>query len=71
MISLPEFLFLAEAEGRTEIVSTRTAKLNAVIRKIRAWDGKLPSEYIEEWAAAEGISRLTEADWRYIMSNLD
>lgn len=70
MISLPEFLFMAEAEGITEIVSTNTAKLNAVIRKINAWEGKIPQELIEKWAEQEGIYQLSKADWNYILNNI-
>lgn len=35
MISTPEFLYMAESEGKTDLVSTRTAKMNAVISRLR------------------------------------
>lgn len=70
MITLPEFLFYAEAEGLTDVVNTRTSKLNAVIRKIRNWEGKIPQQQIERWAYNEGIV-LERKDWEYIISQLD
>ena len=32
MMNIPYFLYMAEAEGVTEVVNTRQARLNAVIR---------------------------------------
>ena len=32
MMNIPYFLYIAEAEGVTEVVNTRQARLNAVIR---------------------------------------
>ena len=32
MMNLPYFLYMAEAEGVTEVVNTRQARLNAIIR---------------------------------------
>ena len=32
MMNLPYFLYMAEAEGVTEVVNTRQARLNATIR---------------------------------------
>ena len=32
MMNLPYFLYMAEAEGVTEVVNTRQARLNAIVR---------------------------------------
>lgn len=32
MMNIPYFLYMAEAEGVTEVVNTRQARLNAIIR---------------------------------------
>lgn len=36
MMNLPYFLYIAEAEGITEVVNTRQARLNAIIRDYAA-----------------------------------
>ena len=36
MMNLPYFLYMAEAEGVTEVVNTRQARLNAIIRDYAA-----------------------------------
>ena len=36
MMNLPYFLYMAEAEGVTEVVNTRRARLNAIIRDYAA-----------------------------------
>ena len=36
MMNLPYFLYMAEAEGITEVVNTRQARLNAIIRDYAA-----------------------------------
>ena len=36
MMNIPYFLYMAEAEGVTEVVNTRQARLNAIIRDYAA-----------------------------------
>ena len=36
MMNIPYFLYMAEAEGVTEVVNTRQARLNAIIRDYTA-----------------------------------
>lgn len=40
MMNLPYFLYMAEAEGVTEVVNTRQARLNAIIRDYIALAGQ-------------------------------
>ena len=40
MMNLPYFLYMAEAEGVTEVVNTRQARLNAIIRDYAALAGQ-------------------------------
>ena len=39
-MNLPYFLYMAEAEGVTEVVNTRQARLNAIIRDYAALAGQ-------------------------------
>ena len=40
MMNIPYFLYMAEAEGVTEVVNTRQARLNAIIRDYIALAGQ-------------------------------
>ena len=40
MMNIPYFLYMAEAEGVTEVVNTRQARLNAIIRDYAALAGQ-------------------------------
>ena len=68
---LEQFLFMAEASGADNLVSTRLAKLNAVINEIRndpnCW--KTLSE-IKEIATHHDLPELTEKDIEYITNRI-
>lgn len=67
-MSLPQFLFMAEASGADNLVSTRTAKLNAVVNEIRDnyWGRSIGLDEIEEIARRHNLSTLTDNDIEYI-----
>lgn len=52
-----EFLYMAEAEGRDDLVHTRTARINAVIKDIRSAreQGVDPNEVWQGICASHGI----------------
>ena len=66
MISLPEFLFYAEAEGCDYIVNTKEARINAAIKDFQKIyrNGGNPNEYIYEVLSAHGLNEnlLTEKE---------
>lgn len=70
-VGSPQFLFMAEAEGMTDVVSTHTAKLNAVVKDLRNYPSRhIPGTLIGEVAAKHGISDVSDEDWTYIYREL-
>lgn len=64
------FLYMAEAEGRTELVNTREARVNAVIKKMK-WHidkGHDPQRYIDAVLADYNLTQegLTEKELKKI-----
>lgn len=57
-IGSPMFLYLAECEGHDNLVSTRTAKINAVIKDLRNYRlrGYNPNNYIDTVLARHGLA---------------
>lgn len=70
MVKSGYFMYMAEAEGCTGLVSTRTSKINAIIKdfKYLVSCGYNPNEYIHEVLAKYGLNEnlLTDAEIRKI-----
>ena len=66
MIKSGYFMYMAEAEGLDSLVSTRTAKINAIIKDFKyiVNQGENPNDYISEVLAKHGLSEqsLTKAE---------
>lgn len=66
MIQTGYFPYMAEAEGHDELISTRTAKINAVIKDFKSLIDKRvdPNLYKYEILASHGLSEqlLTDAE---------
>lgn len=66
MINSGYFMYMAEKEGFDSLVSTRTAKLNAIIKDFKyiVNQGENPNDYISEVLAKHGLSEqsLTKAE---------
>lgn len=64
------FMYEAEAEGKTALVGTRTAKVNAAIKdfKLLVRQGKNPNNYIDSTLAKYGLTEdmLTDRECRKI-----
>ena len=62
--------YMLEASGRDDLISTRTAKINAIIKDFKyiVSQGGNPNEYIHEVLAKHGLNEnlLTEAEIRKI-----
>lgn len=69
MVKSGYFMYMAEAEG-TSLVSTRTAKINAIIKDFKSLvrNGKNPNNYINSVLAKHGLSEdeLTDREVRKI-----
>jgi len=71
MKNLPYFLYMAESEGLTDVVSTRRSKLTAIRNSVRQYP-----EYIVPFSFVEGLCKkydidiysLTEEERSYIDS---
>ena len=66
MVNSGYFMYMAEAEGHSELVSTRAAKINAIIKDFKSLidRGLNPNEYIYEVLTSHGLNEnlLTEAE---------
>lgn len=66
MVKSGYFMYMAEASGMDNLVSTRTAKINAVIKDFKSLvsRGVNPNDYIEEVLARHGLTEdmLTEKE---------
>jgi len=70
MVKSGYFMYMAEAEGCTGLVNTRTSKINAIIKdfKYLVECGYNPNNYIHEVLAKYGLNEnlLTDAEIRKI-----
>ena len=71
MVDSGYFMYMAEAEGHDELVSTRTAKINASIKDFKdiVRQGGNPNDYIDSVLAKHGLTEdmLTDAECERIM----
>ena len=71
MIDSGYFMYMAEASGRNDLVSTRTAKINSIIKDFKSLvrQGYNPNNYIDEVLAKYGLkeSELTDKECNKIM----
>lgn len=71
MVENGYFMYMAEAEGLTNIVNTRTAKINAAIQDFKyiVKQGEDPNDYIDEVLERYELSErsLSPAECRRIM----
>lgn len=71
-MSLPKYLFMAEANGMDNLVTTRTARINAVINDLKEYikQGKDINDTVlqENICSQHGLSLndLTQKEIRYI-----
>lgn len=68
MISLPEGLFYAEAEGKDKYVTTRESRLNAAMTEVRAYGRKftfITGDEVEKILRNHNIEMdsLTPSEW--------
>lgn len=75
MVNTGYFMYMAEAEGHDNLVNTRTAKVNAVIKDLKDIKGKVydPNPYIPEVLAKHGLTEdmLTDAECNKIMREVN
>ena len=75
MVKSGYFMYMAEAEGCDNLVSTRTAKINAAIKyfKYIIRQGENPNYYIDDILAKHNLTEdmLTDAEKRKIMREVD
>lgn len=75
MVQTGYFPYMAEAEGHDELISTRTAKINAAIKDFKKVidQGINPNVYKHEILSAHGLSEnlLTEAECNKIMREVE
>lgn len=66
MVNSGYFMYMAEQEGLDELISTRTAKINAIIKDFKSLidRGLNPNEYIYEVLTSHGLNEnlLTETE---------
>lgn len=71
MVKSGYFMYMAEAEGKTNLINTRTAKINAIIKDFKyiVQQGKDPNLYIDDVLAGYGLTEdmLTEKECERIM----
>lgn len=71
MIKSGYFMYIAEAEGHDELIDTRTAKINAVIKDFKyiVKQGENPNNYIADVLAKHGLTEdmLTDKECEKIM----
>lgn len=71
MVDSGYFMYLAEANGCDSLVTTRTAKINAIIKDFKniVRQGKNPNNYIATILAKHGLTEdmLTERECEKIM----
>ena len=71
MVKSGYFMYMAEAEGCTGLVNTRTSKINAIIKdfKYLVKQGKNPNDYIPFVLAKYGLreEELTDRECEKIM----
>ena len=70
MIKSGYFMYMAEVEGKTGLINTRTAKINAIIKDFKSLvkKGKNPNKYIDSVLNKYGLSEdeLTDREVRKI-----
>lgn len=71
MVKSGYFMYMAEAEGKTNLINTRTAKINAIIKDFKyiVQQGKDPNLYIDDVLAGYGLTEdmLTKKECERIM----
>jgi len=73
MVNSGYFCYMAEAEGLDDLVSTRTAKANAVIREAREQARLLGGASVNLYSicARHGLTDLTDKERRYIETGVN
>lgn len=75
MVNSGYFMYMAEAEGMDNLVTTKAAKINAAIKDFKSLirQGKNPNEYIYEVLHSHGLNEnlLTDAECQKIMRAVD
>lgn len=75
MVKSGYFMYMAEAEGYSNLVSTRTSKINAIIKdfKYLVKQGKNPNDFISIVLAKYGLKEenLTNEECKKIMRCVD
>ena len=70
MVDSGYFMYMAEASGRDDLISTRTSRINSAIKDFKSLvrQGYNPNDYIDEVLAKHGLSEdmLTSAEIRKI-----
>lgn len=70
-MSNPQFLYMCEAEGIDSTISTRQAKINAVIKEVRAYPmPTMESNIFAHILKKHGIYDLTEAEFQEIENDI-
>lgn len=68
----PQWLFMAEAEGCDDLVNTRTAKLNAVIKNLKAREDQyVTMGEFYELLVAHDLEDLDEHEYKYILAEVE
>lgn len=63
----PYVCFMAEAEGQDKMVTTRTARINAVIKELRPYFNETE---ILNVLNNHNLSDITEDEWSYIKARV-
>ena len=75
MVNSGYFMYMAEQEGKTNLISTRTAKINAIIKDLKYIRNKVsnPNDYIEEVLSKYGLTEdmLTDSECRKINESVN
>ena len=63
----PFFMYMAEAEGKTNLINTRQSKLNAIIQEVKDYSEDIcPSKIFELLLEKYNLTDLTEKELNYI-----
>ena len=75
MVDSGYFMYMAETEGHTNLVNTRTAKVNAVIKDLKDIKYKVENvnDYVEMILGRHGLTEnmLTDAECNKIMREVN
>ena len=71
-MELSQMLYMAETEGLDDLVSTRTAKLNAVVNEINSQfqNATLDASYVAGLMTEHGVDNITMEDFDYVASRI-